>query len=156
MIETKITFNRGFIDDKTRGMQRAVGDMRKAWPKVADEFDRIVESIFHNEGGASGQWEPLSDKYADRKSPDHGLLRRSDALFTSLTRKYARHAIFRVRKDGFTRGSSLKYFQFHQNGTRNMPARPIYDFRENHVRRMRDVLRQELRASMVSLGIEVS
>lgn len=155
MIETRVTFNRAVVDKRLSKLRGSVSDLRKAWPKVVDEFDRIVESIFHNEGGASGQWEPLSDKYAERKTPDQGILRRTDALFTSLTRKYAQHAIFRVRKEGFTRGSSLKYFAFHQKGTRTMPARPIYDFRENHVRRMRDVLRQELRANMVSLGIEV-
>lgn len=155
MIETRIEFNRASFDTKTKRLGESLTDMRSAWPKVADEFDRIVESFFHREGSASGPWADLTDEYASRKTPDRGILRKTDALFTSLTRKYAANSIFRVRKEGFTRGSSLKYFKFHQEGTRNMPARPIYSFNENHVRRMRNVLRTELRAKIVSIGIEV-
>jgi phage gpG-like protein len=139
-------------------MKATLKDMRKIWPKVADELDRIVELIFHSEGGAtvSGQWAELSSKYAQRKHPDRGILRRTDRLFTSLTRKHSGDATFIVRRDGFTRGTKVPYAKYHQSGTRKMPARPIYDFRENHARRMRSVLREQLQAYAVSLGFEVS
>lgn len=157
MIETKIQFNKATFAPKLQKLARGLDDLRPVWPHVADELDRIVQQIFDSEGAAtlSGAWQELSDKYAARKSPDNGILRRTDAMMNSLTHKYAHNAIFLNRKHGFTRGSRDRKVKFHQDGTKNMPARRIYDFREYHLRRMRNVLREKLRALTVSVGIQV-
>lgn len=158
MIDLKVQINDVRFRKGVASMKATLKDMRKIWPKVADELDLIVEQIFHSEGAqtVSGQWQELSDAYAARKHPDRGILRRTDRLFRSLTRKRSSEAVFQVRRDGFTRGTRVPYARFHQTGTKRMPARPIYDFREHHARRMRDVLRSELQAYAVSLGFEVS
>lgn len=157
MIDLKTTFQDARFKKGVKTIKATLKDMRKIWSKVADELDRIVEQIFHTEGAAtvSGQWQELSDAYAARKSPDHGILRRTDRLYKSLTHKYAADAVFTMRKDGFTRGTRVRYAAFHQNGTRRMPQRAIYDFRDNHARRLRAVLRHELAAASVKAGFEV-
>lgn len=156
MVNTEVKFIRAEFPTKMARVGGRLGELKDTWPKVADELDRIVETIFESEGaaGARGAWKPLSPDYEKRKHPDRGILRKTDSLFTSLTRKYSANAIFLARKEGFTRGTRLKYAGFHQSGTKNMPARPI-TLRDNHKRRLRDVLRQQLKAKIVSLGVEV-
>lgn len=155
MIELALKMKSAKFAPRARRVKQRLEDLRPVWPAVADELDRCIEQVFHDEGGASGQWAALSPEYEKRKHPDHGILRRTDALFTSLTRKFSAKAVFKVRKQGFTRGTKLLYAKFLQGGTKFMPARPIYDLRENHKRRIRSVLRQQLKALAVSVGIEV-
>lgn len=87
-----------------------------------------IEQQFDTEGGhASGGWAPLADstvREKARKGLDPHILRATDRLMTSLTRKFDPENIEAMDGvDAMKFGSSVPYGGYHQTGTSKMPRR---------------------------------
>lgn len=97
-----------------------------------------MERTFKTEGAYPGpRWARLDPTYRARKSKGFGgrtILRRSDRLYKSLTRK-APGSVGRIGRNRLEYGTTVSYADFHQEGTRRMPARPPLRFIERDVRR---------------------
>lgn len=110
--------------DRTLERLTAVEDMRPAWEALADRFVALEKRQFATEGLFSGGWAPLSPRYAAWKSrhfPGKPILRRTDDLFNSLTRRPL--GVERIEPDVMVIGSDVSYGKHHQTGTPRMPRR---------------------------------
>lgn len=118
-------------------------DLRPAWDDVARVFTEAEERQFLTEGAAGGTpWAPLSPRYAAWKAihfPGKGILRRTDALFRSLTqgpetRDEERHSV--------TLGSTdPPYGRFHKR------SRPPVAITEANERAMMEAVREYVRST---------
>lgn len=103
-------------------LERKFQTFRKLFEKFGDEFYEAEKRTF-----ASAPWVPLSAKYAAQKRKKYGgkpILRATDKLYSSFTRKGAEGNVNRIRINEAEFGSSVSYARFHQFGTGKMPARP--------------------------------
>lgn len=108
-------------------VMRDAEDWREAWDECETLFHQIEARQFGSQGGRGGSpWQPLSKAYAKWKTlkfPGKPLLVLTGKLKASLTGRSA-DSIHDAQKDSLTLGSSLAYGDYHQRGTRKMPARP--------------------------------
>lgn len=77
--------------------------------------------------GLPQTWPALSPAYAAWKAkryPGKTILRRSDRLYQSLT-TFGADTIAEGRPRSLRFGTRVPYWQFHETGTRRMPARPV-------------------------------
>jgi phage gpG-like protein len=82
---------------------------------------------FTSNGLPVGGWSPLDAKYAAwkaRELPGRPTLVRSGELFRSLS-ELSDPSVNEINKLSATFGTGLKYAEFHQYGTPNMPKRQI-------------------------------
>lgn len=97
---------------------------------VADELREITHKQFDTEGRhASGGWKPLADStvaYKRRRGLDPHILRATNRLMTSLTRKGDPEQILRPSSDSLVFGSTVHYGVFHQSSAprKRLPFRP--------------------------------
>jgi phage gpG-like protein len=129
-IEGKAQFDRSF-----NRVEGHIKDLRPIWDRVERVFYRIEEEQFKSEGakGRSGKWAKLSPEYAARKAIDYPgklILERTGKLKSSLTSKTSDTVLIKEKQE-FGFGSSLFYARFHQTGTKNMPARELFDFSDS-------------------------
>ncbi|MBV9210630.1 MAG: phage virion morphogenesis protein [Acidobacteria bacterium] len=124
---------------------------------VAQDLREIVDDRFQNDG--FGKWPELAPSTLEEKRREWGsfaelsVLVESGDLKRSLTRKGAKGAVLDIQPDELTVGTTIRYARFHQTGTRRMPARTIYDLREQDKRKlMRTIHRQAVRYSKRKLG----
>ena len=117
-------------------------DLRPGWERVSDDLFRITAEQFDSEGGASGGWTPLNPTYAGRKAqvaPGAKILVFSVRMRESLVRKGGAHVDER-KKQSMKWGTKVKspggfpYPTAHQEGTRLMPKREIFDLTETDKR----------------------
>lgn len=81
-------------------------------PKLYDAHARHVTEQFGSEGGRTGERWELSEAYAKRKAKTHPgkpVMQRGGLLLASLTNKDAEGAVYDVRPDSISFGSSLPY-----------------------------------------------
>lgn len=113
-------------------------NLRQPLTEILASMRFWMRHTFKTEGGYPGpKWKGLEDLYAARKSRQFAgrtILRRSDRLFKSLTRR-APGSVGRVGKNRLEYGTTIPWAEFHQEGTRKMPARPPLRFIERDVRR---------------------
>lgn len=107
----------------------AVGDLRPFWREFfIPDVRQMYREQFDTEGARGGQkWRPLSPKYASWKAanfPGKTILRRFDRLYDSLVGKTG-DSIEIATAQQIRIGSKLVYGKYHQDGTDNMPARPM-------------------------------
>lgn len=107
-----------------------LGNYRRFWtdfvaPFVYDEID----DIFHT--GGRGTWAELDPLYAARKAvafPGKGLLRRGDDYFKAATTPSHANSFAEVGPTELVLGvSGLGYPAFHEEGTEDLSARPVYE-----------------------------
>ena len=105
-------------------------DYRRFWtdytaPFVFNEIDDIFDT------GGRGLWADLDPLYAARKSvsyPGKDLLRRDDTYFKAATTPSHPNSFFEAGPTELVLGvSGLGYPAFHEEGTENLSARPVYE-----------------------------
>ena len=134
----------------TEGAEERLGDLTPYWEAAADPLIReFYEAVWASDGAiANGEpWAPLSDTTlalkARRGRADMGLLRDSDRLYDSLTKRGDAGSLRLVSPDAFFLGTAVTnegapYPSFLQRGwtmrsifgrelaePRNVPARPF-------------------------------
>lgn len=113
-----------------------VTDAVPLWDKLADRFASVERRQFDSEGAyGSGGWPALSPAYAAWKArayPGKPILRRTDELYNSLTR---RPFGVEVIEPGFmVVGSGIDYGRFHQAGAPPLPQRRPVELPESERR----------------------
>lgn len=131
-------------------------DMRPFLAAVADDFYDLMRQQFAAEGATlTGRWAPLSPRYAAykaRRYPGKTILRRTDALYESLTGPVASESVFRLGADEVLMATSHVAARFHQTGTSRMPARPPVRLRASDRRRWLKGAQRYLIEGRVSLS----
>lgn len=114
-------------DDAERTLAKAVHimtDLRNFWPLVVPLFIKWMGRQFATEGGyASGGWAHLSPDYAAWKAvayPGKGILQATGKL-----RRAASEPSRTVTPNSLVLTIHSDYLKYHQDGTSNMPARPL-------------------------------
>lgn len=119
---------------------------------VGDVLREATEKQFDSEGGyASGGWKELAQSTIDRKArlgQDPRILRATDRLMESLTRKFDGDHIEQISGDTLTFGSSVPYGLFHQSSRprTKIPFRPPVAITEEDKRTMVKRVQQALLA----------
>jgi len=95
-----------------------------------DQITRqMFKDIFRTEGRAGGfSWATLAVatiREKRRLGLRRGILRRTDKLLRSVTMVNQEFTILKIFKNSYQRGTSHPAAQFHQEGTKHMPSRPI-------------------------------
>jgi len=95
--------------------------------RAADMYVEVIDEQFDRGGTA---WEPLDADTLDQKGPGLGVLERSGTLRSALTDPdnplFAEH-VYGTGGDLTLRlGTHYPVFRFHQEGTKDMPARPLW------------------------------
>lgn len=108
--------------------QRA-GNAEPAYAAMHQYAIDIEKELFDTEGasGEHGAWEGHAENSRSVKE-GHKLLRKTDALYESITDPDNPNHRFVVTPWGWAMGTALGYAEFHQTGTKNMPQRRLYDF----------------------------
>lgn len=113
-----------------------IGDARALWDKLADRFAALEKRQFSSEGAyGSGGWPALSPAYAAWKShhyPGKPILRRTDELYNSLTRRP--FGIEVIETGHMVLGSGVAHGKYHQAGGGNLPQRRPVELPESERR----------------------
>ena len=126
---------------RIRGLDDAAGDLRPAFSKVATWFYDHERKRFSSAG--FGTWTPLKRRTITRKngamvSSAHGrIMRRTDALYNSLTRQAARGSVRRITNDRIELGTKLPYAREHQRPT---GGRKLIALRDSDRRAVRTII----------------
>ena len=120
-VSTKITIQN--LEATRRGLDRLeqrISNFAPFWRSVAIPVIKgKLRDIFWQEGPG---WAPLADStLRSRLFPGNPILQQTGALMNSLVD----NPIVRVSQDELVFGSNNPYAQFHEQGTRRMPARPF-------------------------------
>lgn len=131
------------LDRAFNRVDQEISDFRNFWPGVVLAFYEIETAQFQTEGaqGASGQWAALSPAYKifkEREFPGKTILRRTDALYESMTGPDALDSILRPEKEELTIGSALPYALIHQK------SRPVISLSEDNKRKIVKSIQQRL------------
>lgn len=144
---TRVKFMFGELNIQISGVQEAVIELdnlvrrssnlsapfqrfQKYW------FDAIDQSFA--DGGDPVEWPALSPAYESWKArafPGQPIMRASDRLYDSLTSQTS-DTIWRVGPRSIEFGSRVPYFEFHQEGTSRMPARPVLTFPDSAAKKL--------------------
>ena len=121
-------------------------DLGPYWLMVQGLLQQAIKEQFDTEGGRTGGWAPLSERYASDKVRRFGnqpILVATGALRQSLTGGSG----FIARQEGnetLRFGTQLGYGRFHQTGTSSMPQRRILDLTNDDRRTMLKMLQRHL------------
>ena len=142
------------LDRAFNRVDQEISDFRNFWPGVILAFYEIETAQFATEGaqGASGQWAALSPAYKifkEREFPGKTILRRTDALYESMTGPDALDSILRPEKEELTIGSALPYALVHQK------FRPVISLSEDNKRKMVKSIQQRLVEFARQTGFQV-
>ncbi len=104
-------------------------DHRRFWTDFVTPFTyREIDDIFDT--GGRGLWKNLDPLYAAQKSlsfPGKGILRRDDTYFKAATTPSHPNSFFEASPTELVLGvSGLGYPAFHEEGTEDLSARPVY------------------------------
>lgn len=94
---------------------------------LRDEVIQLADRIFKEEG--IDPWVPLSEEYEQRKSkeyPNSTILRRTDALYGGYTDNNIDFSDYGILPH-------IEYSEYHEEGTGNIPARPVLGQIENYL-----------------------
>lgn len=115
------------LDKRLRGFAATMVDLRPFWPVVVPVFIRWMREQFQTEGAWGGQkWASLSPDYAAAKAvlyPGRGIL-----IAEGDMRRAASSPSRTATPSSLTLEISDPKIEFHQDGTPNMPARPVVPF----------------------------
>ena len=111
------------------GLDTRLTDFRRLFRDYLSPFVyNRIDDIFESSG--DGTWAALDPRYAARKARTHpgkGILRRTDAYFTAATRPNAPGSVLQISPLELVMGvSGLEYAALHEQGGRNLSARPVY------------------------------
>ena len=115
------------IDRRLGRIELATVDATPAWEMLAESFLDTERKQFATQGGLSGGWRPLSDRYAAWKAahyPGKPILQRTGDLARSLTEG---PQIRVIEPHQMVLGTDVDYAHWHQLGTDRMPRRRPVD-----------------------------
>lgn len=119
------------LDFAIQGLQKRVSDFRPLWPRLAEVFHEQEQVQFTALGaGPSGEWTPLSSRYASWKSrhyPGQPTLVRTGKLRSSLLADSADSILDMSQQARMRIGTSVPYALFHQLGGGRLPRRKVVD-----------------------------
>lgn len=133
---TKIKFIFGELEINIEGVQEVVLEMDnlvRRSSNLTEPFQRFQKHWFDSidqvfaDGGDPVEWPALSPAYESRKAvafPGQPIMRASDRLYESLTSQTS-DTIWKVGPRHIEFGSRVPYFEYHQQGTPTMDARPV-------------------------------
>ena len=118
------------LNVKVTGVREAQADLREIQAVLSDSdymwdaiIDRLlieeIKDVFESE--ADGKWPPRLD------NKPHPLLRKSLALYKSLTVRGAPGHVDIRTQDTLEYGTDISYAIFHEEGTARIPARPFLE-----------------------------
>ena len=119
------------LDRELARIQKAPDNMWPVWNYLTDRFVKMEKRQFKTEGQyGSGGWAPLSPRYGAWKAaayPGKTILRRSDRLYDSLTRRPLPIEV--LEASHMVIGSDVEYGKYHMRGAgRHMPRRRPIEF----------------------------
>ena len=98
--------------------QTSAGKMRRLWSIIYKDFRKVEKKQFLSEGQFFGKgWKKLTPAYREIKEKTHPgktILRRTDALFNSLTISRGQKSFFGTSAAQVEMGTDVTYAQFHQ------------------------------------------
>lgn len=122
------------VDRQLLRMGARVQDPIPLWESLAEDLMQIEQAQFSSEGGSgSGGWAPLADSTLIQKARrgfPSAILRATDALMNSLTRRGAEGQVLDINPEFLRFGTDIEYGGFHQTGTSRMPQRRIVEYTE--------------------------
>ena len=116
------------IKTLTRAEHTLLSDLRDFWQTAGEDVMKDTFELLFESEGAVGQfqkWHPLSPAYARQKRatyPNAGILERRGDLRKSLTQT----PIVNTSRAQMTYSTAVPYAKYHEYGTGNIPARPIF------------------------------
>lgn len=152
-----------------RGVAADLSDLRPAWRPVSDELYAITQRQITSRGrGKSGRWRDHADATKERIASLNRrgfrvlgeLGRATDKMFLSLTRRGAPGGVYEERPDSLTSGTVVRstrgfpYPQAFHGGTKNQPARPIYDLTDADAARLMRILKRALVKKVEDRGFD--
>ena len=142
------------LDRAFNRVEQEISDFRDFWPGVILAFYEIETEQFATEGarGASGQWAALSPAYKifkEREFPGKTILRRTDALYESMTGPDALDSILRPEQNELTIGSALPYALIQHK------KRPIISLSEDNKRKIVKSIQRRLVEFARTTGFQV-
>lgn len=151
----------GKLLDALDELELTFRDFRPLFREAAKLFYEFEKQAFETEGesSAAGDWEelsPLHELIKQQAFPGKTILRRTDALFRSLTQPNARGSIRRVTDTELLIGTGIDYALYHQTGTSRMPERPVIALTDEQQRQMATFLRRGLAEFVTRAGFLVS
>lgn len=125
-----------------------LSDLRAPFRSVAKYLrEQATPKTFQSEGARIGEnWQPLSDSYGKWKAihyPGQPLLRRTDALFRSLTEEGGDN-ISEVERESLVYGTRNPVAFYQQRGGGRLPRRKILDVTEEDRREIAARVRAHL------------
>jgi phage gpG-like protein len=113
-------------------------DISKAAAKVRTIYRQAQEAHFSSAG--HGKWPPL-DPHTVAQKGSWRILRRTDALYRSLTAARASYQVDERSRSVLTFGTTVPYAGYHDQG-RGVPQRPLMTFTAAETKAMTDALGQ--------------
>jgi phage gpG-like protein len=138
-IDIKVRMIDNDIPDEIEKIKDNLDDFGPVFKEAKEDLQTLWRNNFLQNGLPAGGWKPLDAEYGSWKSinfPGKGPMVRSGKLFRSLTD--LRGNPNKIDKKEATFGTNIKYAEFHQSGTRNMPARPVVFVTERYERKWVD------------------
>lgn len=115
-----------YITPALDGIVKRSQDLRIPFEAFQPVWFDAIQQVF-DAGGDPVPWPELSPAYAGWKSsvaPGKPILRLTDRMYDSVTSQTS-DTIWEVGPKHIAFGSRVPYFIYHQEGTANMPARPM-------------------------------
>lgn len=139
-------------------MAERVSDLRPAWRAIVLYLKAATIQQFASQGARLGSpWQPLSPAYATAKAiryPGKPILRATDAMFNSLASVTA-DSIVELEPQAMSYGTRDRKAQWHQKGTRRMPARKILGLMAQDKQMVKSLVKDHLANQLKFAGFEV-
>ncbi|HKS27080.1 MAG TPA: hypothetical protein VJS44_04645 [Pyrinomonadaceae bacterium] len=142
-VEGQVQVDRAFLQ-----VEHGADDLDRigVWEAAAEEFYEIERDEFQTEG--QGDWQPWSlayEKWVLANDPFPMLMRKSQRLYLSLSRKHHEDAVYEAKPKELLIGSRVPYGRYHMTRYKNRPARPPINMtREAYKRRMTKAIQKKL------------
>jgi len=140
-VDIKVRFIDNDIPDEVEKIKDNLDDFGPVFKEAREDLKTLWKNNFLQNGLPAGGWKPLDAEYGSWKSvhfPGKTPMIRSGKLFQSLSD--LRGNPNKIDKKEATFGTNIKYAEFHQSGTRNMPARPVVFVTEQYERKLSTLL----------------
>ena len=134
----RTSINTRAVEARIDGIQQRARNLRPWLDDLADKIADINRLNFMTNGSVVGGWRPLSPDYLrwkQRKKPGSPTLVFNARMMESLTRRP--FGVEQIGRRSLRIGSDVHYAEFHQTGTRNMPARKVLVMPESLIKTMK-------------------